>query len=110
MINNFDFAEATIETGNISNGVSIGLKSICGFIFPPEFEGATVTLEAARQISGTYLPVKDPSTGNLITIYAGADAYVPILPADLFGIPYLKIISATNVAAPRKIYIVTKDA
>lgn len=102
-------APAVIESGGTTSlPVNIGGQTICAFEFPASFEGATVTFQAASTENGTYRTVKDPSTGSDVTVTAGANAYVPVHPADFTGIAFLKIVSASSVAANRTINLMVR--
>lgn len=105
------YKPAVIANGsNVSHAINTFGNTIAGFVFPVGFEGATVTLSAATSPSGIYYPVKDPTTGSAITIYAGASAFVPIHLSDLAGIQYFKINSASMATADRTIVVVTRPA
>lgn len=109
-INGLQYCPAVIESGNTSNGVSIGQKTIVGFFIPQSFEGTALTFNAGRVHTADFVPVKDPTTGSDVSVTVAANTFVPILPSDLAGIANIQIKSNQPVAASREILIVTRNA
>jgi hypothetical protein len=91
-----------------SAAINVSGQTITGFEFPASFDGATITLLAASKASTTYRTVKNSSDGTTLTIYAGADAYVPINPATLAGIQHFKIVSASPMTADRSVNVIVR--
>lgn len=79
----------------VSSAVDLSGTTLAGILFPAEYDGASITLQASNSYSGSYVDVYD-AAGTAFTITAGASRMVMIEPSKVAGIQYMKI--ETNIA------------
>jgi len=88
---------ATIASGQTKSGV-IDLSGVdpCGFFLPAEFDGTTLTFEAAASANGTFYPVYDDS-GSLYTLTVDDGRAVGLRNlAPLAGFRFIKLVAGTS--------------
>jgi hypothetical protein len=102
----------TIANGaSLATAVDLGGATVVGIVMPAAWTTAVVTLSAS--VDGTtYNDVTD-SAGTEVSIAAAASRYIPINPATLPGLQYVKVRSGTsgaavNQGAARTLYLVTR--
>lgn len=88
-----------------SNAINVYGKRIVAIAMPAAFTGTAISFTAATTLGGTYKTVTDTS-GTAISITVSASKYILVLPADLCGLQYLKIISNGTETAARAIELV----
>jgi tryptophanyl-tRNA synthetase len=103
----------TIPSGTaiMAAGVNLGGATLIGIVLPAAWTAANLTFTASVDDS-TYNEVTD-SAGTAVSVTAAAARYIPINPATLPGLQYLKVRSGTagvpvNQAADRILYLVTR--
>lgn len=98
----FDLS-AVIASGQTKSGV-IDLSGcvLVGLLTPSALTGTVFTFEAATSADGMFLPVYD-AAGALVSVTVAASRFISILPSDLAGIQYLKIVSGSAEGAARTI-------
>lgn len=85
----------TVQTGHIDTYGYL----VSGFVLPAEFDGTTITFQAAaidgRGSPGTFYPVHD-SSGTEMTVTCAASRVVLIEPQTFAGARFLKIVAGTE--------------
>jgi hypothetical protein len=96
----FDLS-AVIASGQTKSGV-IDLSGcvLVGILTPAALTGTSFSFEASTAADGTFLPVYDIS-GNPVSVDVGTSRFIAILPSDLAGIQYLKLVSGSSEGAQR---------
>lgn len=107
--------DVTLRAGsNETPEINLKGNTLLGFVFPDGFDGATVTIKARLKrdmSSGGYINggiVKDPTTGNALTIYTGSGGTIPINPSDLSILQHFTLVSATAASVDRIITVVAR--
>jgi hypothetical protein len=101
-----------IEDAALSTPINIGELGLCGLIMPAEWTAAVITLAAAAEDGGTFLPVYDKG-GNEVSFTVAADRFINLNPAEFSGLKYFKLRSGTvgapvNQDADREVLIISR--
>ena len=86
-----------IGNGNtVSDAVDIEGFELVGIWIPSNFQGTTIAFQAAEQLNGTYLPVRNSSGAISLTCAAGTVLVIPTTDTLPF-LRFLKlVVSAQN--------------
>ncbi len=101
--------------GNFNPGLSVVIASgqqesaaiscagfvLCGILLPAAFTGTTLTFEASSSFAGTYVPVKNTTSGTALSYTVAQGTYAALDPKDFQGISFLKIKSGSAEGAAR---------
>ena len=71
------------------------------------FTGTTITIKACDTEGGTYNDVYD-TAGSQLSYTVAASQVLSITPADLFGLPFIKLVSGSAEGAERSIKVALK--
>lgn len=97
---------ATTSEGIVMNGYMLG-----GLIIPTIWDGGNITIQVSDSLAGTYVDAYD-SQGNIVTLtVSGGSRYIGITGTFLQAIasaPFIKLKSASSVAADRVITVAVK--
>lgn len=100
---------ATIaSSGTTSEAIDLSGATLCGFIMPAAFTGATLGLLMSDAIDGTYVTVQDGEGSNL-ALGVAASKYIPLSNLSLSsGLRFIKLVSGSSEAAQRVIRLATR--
>lgn len=89
--------QATVASGQtVSNAIDLSGCDLAAIFVPAEFDGTTITLQAATAIDGTYVAVQD-GAGNAFTITTTASRVAPISnPNIVTGLRFIKLVCGTS--------------
>ena len=104
LIANPDVAIASGQTA--SAAINLAGTQLCGIHMPAAFTGASVTFQAATTLGGTYQTVQKNGADLTVTVTQGK--YVSLTPADLAGVQFLKIVSASAEGSSRTLTLATR--
>lgn len=94
-------AGVTIGQITIANGaaksaeMAVGNNTVAKIFLPSSFDGSSITFEGATEAGGTFTQIVD-STGAAISKTCTASDVVAMAPADLWGVPFVKIVASGN--------------
>lgn len=109
MSNEYNYHPINFIKGSDTSGeVNVGHNNIVGFDFPTGFDGTSVTFSAARTLNGEYKSAISPTSGAAITVAAGSNVFVPVLPADFTAFQQFKMVSNNPVTEDRTAYAITR--
>lgn len=98
---------AAIANGQTSSGaVDLGGTTLCGIHMPAAFTGASITIQAAPTLGGTYQTVQKNNVDIVISVTQGK--YVSLTPSDWAGLQFIKIVSASSEGAGRTLTLATR--
>lgn len=95
-------------SGTTSGAVDLGDRTLTTLVFPATFTGATVTLQTAEKLTGTYQTLQD-ATGAAITYTVTQGKNTRIEPKDSAGIRYFKVVSASTEGSSRTIGVFSRQ-
>lgn len=89
---------------------AVALKGFApvGIYMPAAFTGTTLTFTACDTSGGTYLVVKNTTSGTSLSYTVAQGTYVALDPKDFQGISFLKIISGSTEAGTRTLKLALK--
>jgi hypothetical protein len=91
---------AVIANGQTASGaISTGGMGLVGIYIPAAFTGTTITFQGSTAVAGTFVPVYNSS--GQVSYTVSTSRYIAINPADIVGIPFLKIVSGSSEGAAR---------
>ena len=74
--------------------------TLVGVHVPTSFNGGTLTAYTCLTFDGTYVPVRDGTTGNTVTVTVTSPAcYVTFNPDLMRGVRFVELVSNTNANA-----------
>lgn len=91
-----------------SAAINCGGMALCGIFLPAAFTGTTLTFEASQAIDGTFIAVKNTTSGTSLSYTVAANTYCALDPKDFQGIHFLKIKSGSSEAADRTLILSLK--
>lgn len=88
--------QITIASGSdTSSEIACGNNTIAKIFLPSTFDGSSITFEGATEAGGTFTQIVD-SAGAAISKTCTASDVVALAPADLWGVPFVKIVASGN--------------
>ncbi len=103
-----DSQSITIQSGQAeSSAINCTNGSLAGLIFPATMTNSSLALRASLD-NVTYYDVYD-STGVPVKISVQAGKLIAFNPADFCGLPYMKLLGASNEGALRTIQALLRE-
>lgn len=98
---------ATVASGQtVSGAIDLMGTDLTGIFVPAEFDGTTITLQAATSLAGTYVAVQD-GAGNAVTLTTTASRYVPISNLALItGLRYVKLVCGSSQTTTDSVFTI----
>lgn len=94
--------EAVIAASGTKTGViSMGGFTLVGIKVPALFTGVALTFEMSDAADGTFVPVKNTTSGTALSYTVAPSGYYVIDPKDFYGINFLKIVSGATEGVAR---------
>lgn len=102
----------TIATsGTTSGAIALNGNNLVGLLIPSTWDGGNITIQGCDTVSGTYVDVYD-SNGSIATVTVGGASRIVGLTGSFMqavaNIPFIKLKTASAVAATRTIVILQK--
>lgn len=94
--------QQTSDAADLSSG-----RSVVGVLMPAAFTGTALTFTTCATSGGTYVPVHEAG-GDAYSVTVAAARYIPIPPADLSGVRYLKVVSGSAEGGARVVRLVVR--
>ncbi len=93
-----------------TKSAAIDMKGMClvGIKLPAAFTGTALTFEMCDTVDGTYVAVKNTTSGTALSYTVAQGTYAAIDPKDFQGIRFLKIVSGSTEAAARTLTVALK--
>lgn len=99
------------SAGTVSGAITLGGQMLVGLLIPSTWDGGNITIQGCDTLGGTYVDVYD-STGTICTATVGGVSRIVGLSGSMLqavaNIPFIKLKSASAVAANRTIVVLAK--
>lgn len=106
----FQPAVTTTITASGATSAAIPLKGFVpvGIYLPATFTGTTLTFTACDTAAGTYLVLKNTTSGTSLSYTVAQGTYVALDPKDFAGVNFLKLVSGSTEGSTRTLKIALK--
>lgn len=98
---NSDFELSIANGDQESSAIDCQGFVLCGIFFPAAFTGTTLTFEISDLLAGTYVPLKNTTSGTSLSYTIAQGTFAAIDPKDFQGVRFLKVKSGSAEGASR---------